>query len=149
MLTVISIASVVAVYAVFLNEYTSTGEVTVGGVAESFVTYSNDNVEAGSWGGDLVLTGSSDDWYCRLEIPANSYSGPVIITWKLQEKTGTGANDWADVTGVTFPTTSIVLDGNAADVYATTDGAYAASNHNWNADDFAGTFRVLAYIESS
>jgi hypothetical protein len=116
-------------------------------MATSIVTYSSNNVnDTGPWTDGLVLSGTSDSWYCRLEIPGASYSGPVKITWQLEQKTET----WGNVTDAYF-ITDMVLDGAADDVYATTDGEWATGtgNYDWGDVDSAGTFRVMAYIESS
>ena len=129
----------VAVTAVLIGSFQG-GEVTVGGMASSTVTYSGDNSEAGSWTTTLTPSDASDDWYTRLEIGANSFDGPVEITWQLQQKNGTGASDWIDVG--TAQTTNTVLSGGAENVYASSDGANS-SNKDWSQDVSAsGTYRV-------
>ena len=145
-LTVLSIVSVVGIYAVLIGQFQG-GEVTVGGVGASTVTYSLDNIEAGTWTATLAPSNDSTSWYTRLEIGASSYSGPVNITWHLEQKTG--VDTWTDVSGATV-STSIVLSGGAQNVYATSDGTYAAGNHDWETDvEAAGTYRVIATVESA
>ena len=145
-LTIVALLSVLTVYAVVIGNFTG-GEVTVGGVGSSTVTYSLDNSEAGTWSTTAAPASASSQWYSRLEINAGDYSGPVTITWKLQQKID--ATNWADVSGATA-TTNIVLSGVAENVYATSDGAYSTSNHDWGADvTEAGTYRVVVSVESA
>jgi hypothetical protein len=146
-LTVVAIASVLTVYAVTIGTFQG-GEVTIGVVDSSTaVTYSLDNNEAGTWTDTIEPSGSSSSWYSRLEISAGDYSGPVTITWQLQQKTG--PTTWTDVAGGDT-TTTITLSGGAENVYATNDGAWSASNYDWSTDvSAAGTYRVVATVESA
>jgi hypothetical protein len=144
--TVLSILLVIAVYAVFIGSFQG-GEVTVGVMGSSSVTYSSDNNEAGSWTPTLSVSAAGIAWYSRLEVASGGFSGPVTITWTLQNETGTST--WTDVTGVTT-STSIVLTGSAQTVYATTDGTYSSSNYNWGSNTTtAGTYRVSVSVDST
>jgi hypothetical protein len=119
------------------------GDVTIGGMASSDVTYSSDNNADGSWTTTLAPSGVSDPWYTRLEIGSGSFNGPVEITWQLQQKT----TDWGDIG--TAQTTNIVLSGNAENVYASSDGSNS-TNYNWSTDiSSAGTYRVVATVDST
>jgi hypothetical protein len=141
-LTVVAIASVLTVYAVTIGTFTG-GEVTIGGVASSTVTYSLDN---SSYTTTLSPSGTSTAWYTRLEIGSGSYNGPVQITWQLQQETA--PSTWTDVSGA-YTTTDITLSGIAEDVYASDDGT-STSNYDWSSDvTTAGTYRVVATVESS
>jgi hypothetical protein len=143
-LTVLAIASVLVVYAVTIGSFTG-GEVTVGGMASSTVTYSSDNIN-GPWETTLAPGSVSDLWYSRLEISAGDYSGPVTITWQLQKKTGTST--WEDVTSAST-TTTMTLAGTAEDVYASSDGA-STGNQDWGTYvTAAGTYRVIVSVESA
>ena len=104
-LTLIAVLSVLMVYAAIIYNFTG-GEVVVGGAGSSTITYSADNNEEGSWTSTLQSASVSDPWYSRLEVSAGDYSGPVTITWKLQQKTAT----WTDVPSAST-TTSIILSG--------------------------------------
>lgn len=143
MLTIAAITTV-AVTAVLIGSFQG-GEVTIGGVAASTITYSIDNALPGTWETTLTSTVISDPWYTRLEIPAGSYSGPVTITWQLQQKDG--PSSWTNVG--TPQTTTIVLSGNAEEVYASNDGANSG-NYDWATDaTTAGTYRVDVTVESA
>ena len=133
----------VAVTAVFLDSFQG-GDVTIGGMAVSNVTYDPDNDEVATWTTELTSTTVSDPWYARLEVPAGgSFSGPVTITWQLQKKDA----GWTDVGSP--QTTNRVLSGGAEEVYASTDGGNSG-NHNWATEaTTAGTYRVVASIASA
>jgi hypothetical protein len=137
-LTVISIASVVAVYAALINTFNG-GEVTIGGGASGQVTYSTDN---STWTGTLSVGSETDDWYSKLTIDGGQYSGSAVeIIWQLQKKTSD--TTWEDVSGATV-TTSMTLTSGSQDVYATTSGL-ADSNRDWGGDVTEnGTYRVVA-----
>jgi hypothetical protein len=144
-LTVVAIVSTLAVTAVLIGSFQG-GEVTVGGMASSTVTYNADNNATGTWSTTLAPSGISDPWYSRLEIGAGSFSGPATITWQLQQKTA--PSTWTDVSGAST-TTTITLTGSAEEVYASTDGANA-SNYDWSTDiTEAGTYRVAVSVDSS
>ncbi len=141
MLTVIAITTV-AVTAALLGTFTG-GEVTVGGVASSTVTYSLDNT---AFSTTLTPAGASTPWYTRLEISAGDYSGPVTITWQLEQKTG--PSTWGTVAGGDTNTT-ITLAGTAENVYASSDGG-STGNYDWSTDvTAAGTYRVVATVDSA
>jgi len=146
LVTVLSIVVVVSVYAVWIGTFTGL-DVTVGGMGSGNVMYSLVNADPGSWASTLGPSGPSVAWYSRLEIATGGYSGPVKITWQLENKTG--ASTWANVTGASA-TTDMVLTGGAQNIYSTTDGVWAAGNYNWGADsEQAGTYRVIAYVNSA
>jgi spore coat protein U-like protein len=110
------------------------------------VRYSLDNNATGSWTDTIEPSNSSSSWYSRLEISAGDYSGPVTVTWQLQQKTG--SSEWTDVAGGDT-TTTITLTGAAQNIYATSDGLWATSNYDWSTDVLtAGTYRVVATVES-
>jgi hypothetical protein len=142
MLTVAAI-TIVAVTAATIGQFPG-GDVTIGGMASSTVTYSDDNA---TWATTLTSTSTTDPWYARLEVPAGgSFSGPVEITWQLQQKTGPGAGDWTDVGSSQL--TSIVLSGGEEQVYASSDGSNT-DNHDWATEaTAAGTYRVYATVDS-
>jgi hypothetical protein len=143
-MTVVAIVSTLAVTAVLVGSFQG-GEVTIGGVASSTVTYSPDNALPGTWTTTLESGVISDPWYARLEIGAGSYSGPVTVTWQLQQKTG--SSTWTDVG--TAQTTTMVLAGTAENVYASSDGGNS-NNYDWSTDaSAAGTYRVDVTVESA
>ena len=141
MLTITAITTV-AVTAALLGTFQG-GEVTIGGVATSEVTYSLDN---SAYSTTLEPAGASTPWYTRLEISAGDYSGPVTITWQLEQKTG--PSTWTPVSGATT-TTDVTLSGAAEDVYASNDGQNTG-NYDWSGDvTAAGTYRVVATVDSA
>lgn len=144
LLTLVAVALTVLVAAVTIGTFQG-GEVTIGTVSSSTVTYSLDNV-AGPYTTTLEPSGTSTSWFTRLEIGAGSYNGPVQITWQLQQETA--PSTWTDVSGAST-TTDITLSGNAEDVYASTDGT-TTSNYDWSSDvTTSGTYRVVATVESA
>jgi hypothetical protein len=144
LVTVLSIVAVVSVYAVIIGTFQGL-EVTVGG-AQGSIGYSADNVEPGSWTETLDTIGVGVAWYARFEIPTGGYSGPVTITWQLQNKTG--ALTWADIADAS-ESTSVVFTGSDQNVYATSLGAITG-NHDWGADfPRAGTYRVIVQVNSA
>jgi hypothetical protein len=146
MVAVLSIVAVVSVYAVLINTFTG-GEVNILGSGSGNVMYSLTNADPGTWASTISPSSTSVPWYSRLEIGADVYSGPVTMTWQLQNKTG--PSTWADVTGVSA-STSMVLSGSAQNVYATSNGVFGASNYNWQLNaTTAGTYRVVATVNSA
>ena len=144
LVTVLSIVAVISVYAVLIGTFTG-GDVTVGGMGSGDLKYSSDNLEAGTWASTLNTSGPGATWYSRLDIAASGYSGPVTITWQLEQK---GAA-WTNVTGANL-LTSMVLTGGAQNVYTSSDGTFATGNHDWGAhSEVAGAYRVMAYAESA
>ncbi len=147
LLTVLSIATVLVVYAALLGLFPG-GEVTVGGVEGAQIQYSLNNAnETGPWTTTLNPGAVGTPWFARMNITAGDYSGPVTITWQLQWKNGTGG--WEDVS--TSETTSVALTGAVGQiVYASNNGTFVAGNHNW-ADHVstAGTYRVYATVDSA
>jgi hypothetical protein len=136
LLIVAVLSSVVVAYA----------EVIVGSVKpeQGTITYSFNNAEAGAWTTTLTLSAPSNPWYSRLEINGARYTGPVTVTWNLQQKTG--SSGWTDVSGDTV-LTSMVLSVSVQNIYATSNGAYSSSNYNWGRDvNASGIYRVVATI---
>ena len=142
LVTVLSILAVIGVYAVLIGTFTG-GQVTVGQVASSTITYSSDNA---TWITPLSVSAPGDAWYSRLEVGANSYSGPVTITWQLQNETA--PSTFTNVAGATV-STAIVLNGSAEDVYASTDGTNN-NNFNWGSlTTTAGAYKVVVTVDSA
>lgn len=145
LITVLSIVAVISVYAVIIGTFTGE-EVTVG-VAAGNIRYNVNDVDSGTWNTTLISSSAGVPWYSRLEIPSGGYSGPVKMTWQLENKTGTLT--WANVTGAS-QITNMVLTGGPQNVYATGNGAWAGDNHDWGAhSEVAGAYRVIAYVESA
>lgn len=145
LVTVLSIVAVVSVYAVLIGAFIG-GDVTVGDQALGDIMYSSSNTEPGTWTSDLG-PGVSSAWYARLVIPTAGYSGPVTVSWHLEQRTGPLSTDWTDVSGA-IASTSLVLDSTARSIYASGDGALTG-NYNWGVDTtVAGTYRVLADVDS-
>jgi hypothetical protein len=145
LVTVLSIVAVVSVYAVLIGAFIG-GDVTVGNQASGNIMYSSSNTEPGTWT-TILGPGVGSAWYARLEIPVGGYSGPVTVSWHLEKRTGPLAADWTDVSGA-IASTSLVLDSTARNIYASGDGALTG-NHNWGPDvAVAGTYRVLADVNS-
>ena len=143
LVTVLSILAVIAVYAaVFLGSFQG-GEVTIGGMGSANITYSANNVDPGSWASTLQVA-PSGAWYSRLEVAASGYEGPVTISWTLQQEN----NTWQDVPSAAV-STSMVLNGSAQNVYASTDGTIT-NNINWGSfTSTNGTYRVYVSVDSS
>lgn len=145
LLTVAAVALTVVVAAVTIGSFTG-GEVTIGGVGSSEVTYSLDNIN-GPYTPTLEPASASTPWFTRLEINGGDYSGPVIITWQLEQKTGP-TPDWTAVSGADT-TTTITLSGSAEIVYASSDGT-TTGNYDWDTDvTESGTYRVVVTVESA
>jgi hypothetical protein len=144
LVTVLSILAVIAVYAVLIGTFNG-GQVVVQGPSFStntIVTYSSDNA---TWTPTLSVS-ASGAWYARLEVAAG-YTGPVTITWQLQQENPD--KTWSNVNGATFGPTSVVFTGSAQYVYATSDGTIG-SNYNWgSATTTGGAYRVSATVNSA
>lgn len=141
LLTALAMATV-AVTAVLLGTFTG-DEVTIGGLASSAVTYSLDN---STFSTTLEPSSASDSWYTRLEISAGDYSGPVAITWQLEQKED--LTTWTPVSGAST-TTDVVLAGTQEDIYASSDGL-STTNYDWSTNvSEAGTYRVVATVDSA
>jgi hypothetical protein len=114
--------------------------VTVGGLADSTVTYSLDNTAFSS---SVSPSTAGTPWYTRLEISDGDYTGPVTITWQLEK-----LDDLLSWTPVSTTTTTVTLQGIAENIYASSDGS-SGSNYNWADDvDTKGTYHVIATVES-
>lgn len=147
LLTVLSIATVLVIYAALLGTFPG-GEVTVGGVGPAQVRYSFNNAnDTGPWTPTLEPGNATTPWYARFEITNGDYSGPVNMTWQLQKKNGT--DTWSDIAGGAV-TTLIVLSGTPTEyIYATGNGTWVAGNHDWGSDvTEAGTYRVYVTVNS-
>jgi hypothetical protein len=108
------------------------------------VTYSPKNAENGMWSTTLTISNPSDQWYSRLEINSAGCNRHVTVIWQLQQKTD--FSSWTAVSGAVI-STSITLSGGAQNVYATYDGAYSSSNHDWGQNAVkSGTYRVVATL---
>ena len=142
-LTILSLASVLTVYAAVLLGTINGGAVTVGGVASGTITYNTVDDGTGTW--TTNLDQPSGAWYSKLSV-TGGYTGPVTITWQLQSF-ATGS--WANVGGAFVTTSGISLSGGAQDFYAKADGTLLGSR-NWALDATAGgTYRVIATINSA
>jgi len=142
MLTILSTASVVTVYAVLIGTFTG-GDVTIGGSAAGTVEYSLDQ---STWSTTLSPSSPGTSWYSRLSINGGQYAGSAVaITWQLQRKVSDTA--WSNVGTIT--TTTMTLPAGAQIVYATTDGQ-ASGNRNWSTDATeTGTYRVEVTVNSA
>jgi hypothetical protein len=137
-LMIITLASVLTVYATVILGTISGDAVTVHGVATGTITYNVNLDGSGTWSSILEPAGA---WYTKLTVDSG-YNGPVSITWKLQSY-ATGS--WATI--ATVPTT-FTLSGSSRVVYATVLGDITG-NHNWRTEASAeGTYRVIAEINS-
>lgn len=142
-LTILSLASVLTVYAAVLLGTINGGAVTVGGVTSGTITYNTADDGTGTWNPNLEPSGA---WYTRL-IVTGGYVGPVTITWQLQSY-ATGS--WANVGGATVTTNVITLDGGSQTFYAIADGVTLLGSRNWSLDaTTGGTYRVIATINSA
>jgi len=146
LMTVLSVAFVLIVYAALLGTMLNPGTVFLGGTSSvvGTVRYSPNNVDSWADSLDLSATGPSANWYARVELQAGYYYGPVVFTWKLQRLMGT----WTDVAGGSN-TTSITLSASTPIVYVSGDSA--TGNENWKGDvnDQAGTYRVYVTVDSA
>jgi hypothetical protein len=108
------------------------------------VIYSPKNAENGMWSTTLTISNPSDPWYSRLEINSAGCNRHVTVIWQLQQKTD--FSSWTAVSGAVI-STSITLSGGVQNVYATDDGAYSSSNHEWGQNAVkSGTYRVVATL---
>ena len=106
------------------------------------ITYSLTNEEAETWTTTLATNGPHAPWYSRLEINSGSYTGPVTVTWKLQQEAS--LSSWTDVSAMS---TSTELTGKLQTLYATCDGAHNQNNYNWGQNiATSGTYRVVATV---
>jgi hypothetical protein len=145
-LTIVALVSVMYTYAAFLVGTFQGGEVTVGGVGSSTIMYSTTNsADPSTWSTTLQVTSLSTPWYASLEIgTSNKYSGPVTITWQLENETA--PNTWSPVSSPV--TTNVTLSKGAQTVYASENGTIT-DNTNWESlISLAGTYNVTATIDS-
>jgi hypothetical protein len=144
LVTVLSILAVIAVYAVLIGTFNG-GQVTVQGPSFSttIVTYSTDNA---TWNTALNIT-TSTAWYARLEV-AGGYTGPVTITWQLQQENSDSS--WSNVNGASATTSTFVpLTGAAQYVYASSNGL-SGNNYDWGSvATTGGTYRVSVTVNSA
>jgi hypothetical protein len=139
LITVLAIALVLVVYAALLGSIPG-GEVTVGGVTGN-VYYSNGN---GTWADTLKVSGIGVSWYARFNTPGNQYTGPVSISWQLQQKQTNGT-----YTNLGDPTaTSISLTTASQTIYASSDGS--GPGHDWSQTATTpASYRVVVTIQST
>jgi hypothetical protein len=137
LLTIASIALVVVAYAVVTIGTFQGGNVTVTRLTGAGVSYSPNE---STW--TSTLDAGMNAWYSKVSI--DTYTGPVTVTWQLQQNTGT----WVGVGDPT--TTTITLTGGANQlVYATANGQ-ASGNRDWSQDaTTTGTYRVLVTVAST
>jgi len=142
MLTILSAASVVTVYALLIGTFTG-GNVTIGGSAIGTVTYSTDQI---TWTESISPANASTSWYSKLNVDGGQYSGTAVtISWQLQRKIDD--TTWSNVGSATL--TSITLGAGAQDVYATPTGV-STSNRDWGLDvTEQGTYRVVTSVNSA
>lgn len=142
LLTILSAASVITVYAVLIGTFTG-GEVTIGGGATGTVTYSTDQ---SSWSGTISPASVDTSWYSSLNINGGQFSGrAVTISWQLQRKIDD--THWSNV-GAPI-STGVTLGAGSQDVYASATGI-SAGNHDWGLDvTEQGIYRVEATVSSA
>jgi len=142
MLTILSTASVVTVYAILIGTFTG-GNVTIGGSAVGTVYYSGDQ---SVWTTTLSPSSPEASWYTRLTVDGGQYSGSAVtVTWQLQRQIS--ESTWSNVGSTTV--TSVTLAAGSNDIYATANGA-ASGNRDWGVDvTEEGTYRVEAVVNSA
>jgi hypothetical protein len=142
LVTVLSILAVIAVYSAFIASFTGE-QVTVQGpsFSTSIVTYSSDNA---TWTQTLSVT-APGAWYSRLQV-LPGYSGPVTITWQLQNETA--PSTFTNVAGA-YVQTNMMLNGSSEDVYASSDGTNN-NNYNWGSlTTNGGAYEVYVSVSSA
>jgi len=142
LITLMSVALVLVVYALILGTITGGNVIIASGSSVSgTMYYSEDN---STWTTTLNVSDPANTWYARLTTNANGYEGPVTIDWELQLKTG--PSSWGNIGWVNG--TSVTLDGTAQTIY--TSGLSAVGNHDWKAEvnGTPGTYRVRAFFEN-
>ena len=140
-LTIISLASILTVYAIVFLGTINGGNVTVHGVTTGTITYNTANDGTGAWTTTLEPAGT---WYTKLTVDAG-YIGPVTITWQLQSY-ATGS--WQPVGSTTV--TTITLSGSSQEIYATANGLLLSGSRNWGLDaTVQGTYNVIATVNSA
>lgn len=151
LLTVLSIAIVIVVYAAMLGGPYPGGEVKVGGVTLIAGTPEYSLVDqTGAWSPTLDVATTGTSWFARINTTGNEYVGPVRITWHL-EKLMAGPT-WTDVSGISPHTTDINLIANSQTIYCSSNGDIT-TNNDWKNDisaasSGAGSYRVVVTIES-
>jgi hypothetical protein len=142
MLTILSTASVVTVYAVLIGTFTG-GSVTIGGSAAGTVYYSEDQ---STWTTTLSPSSPAASWYTKLTVDGGQYSGSAVtVTWQLQRQIS--ESTWSNVGSTTV--TSMTLAAGSNDIFATANGL-STNNRDWGVDvTEEGTYRVEAVINSA
>jgi hypothetical protein len=140
-LMIITLASVLTVYAsVVLGTFPGSA-FTVNNVTTGTVTYSTDG--STGWTATPTDFNVGGTLYARFELTSTSYSGPATITWQLQENNG----GWTNVGSA--QTTTVTLTGSAQTIYASASGS-TTGNHNWGGDiSTGGSYRVTATISTA
>jgi hypothetical protein len=138
-LTIISLASVLTVYAAVLGTFNGNA-FTVNDVASGAVTYS---IEGSTWAATPSAFNVGGPLYARFELSSTSHSGSTTITWQLQKDNSGWANIGSPVT------TTVSLTGSAQTIYASSDGS-STGNHNWGSDiSSGGSYRVVATVATA
>jgi len=144
LITLISMALIIAVYATLLGTFTGK-EVVYG--TESFageVLYSRGNLTDPSNWTDTLAVPSGGAWYACLNITTAAYDGEVNVTFQLQEKNGA----WADK-GIA---TNAIIELNATvgeGVYVSSNGLIS-TNRNWQSDCTPGkSYHVIATVDTT
>lgn len=141
-LMIISLASVLTVYASVVLGTFSGNAFTVNNVTAGTVTYSTDG--STGWTATPTDFNVGGSLYARFELTSTSYSGPATITWQLQENNG----GWTNVTS-SQQTTTVALTGSAQTIYAS-DLGLTTGDYNWGNDiTTGGSYRVTATISTA
>ena len=141
LITTVSIAFVLVVYAALLGTINSTGYVNVGGTGGK-VYYSLTNTETSTaWQnslGSVTPISQSDSWYAKMNTTSGGYIGQATILWELKQSTD-GGSTWGSAVGATVSFT-YSLDGGVQTIYATSNGAFAEpGNRDWHSNTGYGT----------
>jgi len=144
LIALISIALIIAVYATLLGTFTGE-EVLYGTGLTGEVLYSIGNqTAAGNWTNTMNITDGTA-WYACLNITStNGYIGQVNVTFQLQQKNGS----WADQGSATYAVLN--LNGTVGErVYVSSSGVIT-SNRDWQPICTAGyAFHVKATVETT
>lgn len=116
------------------------GEVTTV-VVEGDVTLSQ-TTDAITWLDTLTSVNVGGSWYARFEVVGDGYTGPVTITWTLQEIID------ADPVDTTYYTETIfTLDGSSHIIYASPDGTITGIKDWGEHTTEAGTWQIKCLVE--
>jgi len=146
-MTVVSVATVIVVYAALLGTINSTGYVNVGGIGGT-VYYSLTNTEtATAWQNSLDIASTGTAWYAKMNTTSGGYIGLATFSWQLQKSTDGGTN-WSDVGSAT--TFDFSMNGGVQEIYATSNGASSGTWRDWSQTAGYGTglYKVEVTINS-